>query len=69
MIEFSIWIQLAKRKIPKADCMPELITRPARASDIPEIVRWARSEEFAPVFGDVDIYRTDRQARCLDGLS
>jgi [ribosomal protein S18]-alanine N-acetyltransferase len=28
--------------------MPELIIRPARASDIPEIVRWARSEEFAP---------------------
>ena len=42
--------------------MPELIIRPARASDIPEIVRWARSEEFAPGFGDVDIYRnTDKQ--------
>ena len=37
--------------------MPELIIRPARASDIPAIVRWARSEEFAPGFGDVDIYR------------
>jgi [ribosomal protein S18]-alanine N-acetyltransferase len=42
--------------------MPELIIRPARASDIPEIVRWARSEEFSPGFGDVDIYRnTDKQ--------
>ena len=42
--------------------MPELIIRPARASDIPAIVRWARSEEFAPGFGDVDIYRnTDKQ--------
>ena len=42
--------------------MPELIIRPAQVSDIPAIVGWARSEEFAPGFGDVDIYRnTDRQ--------
>ena len=42
--------------------MPELIIRPAWPSDIPAIVRWARSEEFAPGFGDVDIYRnTDKQ--------
>lgn len=42
--------------------MPELIIKPAQASDIPAIVGWARNEEFAPGFGDVDIYRnTDRQ--------
>ena len=42
--------------------MPELIIRPAQLSDVPAIVRWARSEEFAPGLGDVDIYRnTDRQ--------
>jgi ribosomal-protein-alanine N-acetyltransferase len=42
--------------------MPELIIRPAQVSDIPAIVCWARSEEFAPGFGDVDIYRnTDKQ--------
>jgi ribosomal-protein-alanine N-acetyltransferase len=42
--------------------MSELIIRPARAFDIPEIVRWARNEDFSPGFGDVDIYRnTDKQ--------
>lgn len=42
--------------------MSDLIIRPAKASDIPAIVDWARSEEFAPGFGDVDIYRnTDKQ--------
>ena len=51
-----------KRKTPEIDYMPELIIRPAQVSDIPAIVRWARSEEFAPGFGDVDIYRnTDKQ--------